>query len=54
MNVGDRLLVPRSLTSDPINKQGQIGLVVELDSDVVTLEFSDGKRGMYMRNIWEE
>lgn len=48
IQIGDAVKVSRSLTSDPVNKQGQDGEIIDMNNygDVV-LKFSDGTKGSY-------
>jgi sensor histidine kinase YesM len=46
--------VPSFLTTDPKNKQGEIGIFLNRKEDVIELEFSDGIKGFYMEDCLEE
>lgn len=39
--------VPRNLTTDPYNKGGQFGILIEQKEDIIRLEFMDGSKGIY-------
>ncbi|TXK73946.1 hypothetical protein [Mesonia sp. HuA40] len=43
-------LVPKNLTTDPNNKQGQIGIFHSKDEDIITLKFPDDQ----LCNYFEE
>jgi hypothetical protein len=48
--LGQTVMVHPHLTTDPIQRQGEIGKVAEVsgsDKEVVTVEFPDGKKGAY-------
>ncbi|MBW2962308.1 hypothetical protein [Mesonia aestuariivivens] len=47
-------LVPRNLTKDPINKQGQIGIFQKQEDDIITLKFADGQIGKYFEDAVNE
>ena len=47
-------LVPKDLTSDPLKKQGQIGIFQKQKNDIITLKFTDGKIGKYFEDAVEE
>lgn len=49
---GKKVMIANFLTSDPINKQGQIGIVtdvkiIDIDNFDVTVKFEDGVIGVY-------
>lgn len=46
--------VPNFLTTDPKNKQGEIGIFLNQNDDVIELEFSDGVKGFYMEDCLEQ
>lgn len=51
---GDQLLIPKELTIDPVNKQGEKGIVVGIEGNcTLTIEFEDGVRGYYQRYIFD-
>lgn len=54
VNVGDRVKVPLSLTTDPAKRQGQHGDVVHItkNGDAV-VEFGDGGIGVYIEGSLE-
>ena len=48
IGIGDKVMVSKTLTTDPKNKQGQDGEVVEVNSyGDITLKFEDGTTGKY-------
>ena len=51
----DKVRINRDLTSDPLNKQGQIGILVGylLDSDTAEIEFEDGETGLYQMGTFK-
>lgn len=54
LKVGMRVIVPVDLTTDPIHKQGETGVIRKIDvaGDVVTVQFLDGKIGKYQTNVF--
>lgn len=51
--IGRMVIVHPNLTTDPIQRQGEIGKVTDIssfDKEVLTVEFKDGKRGAYFSN----
>jgi len=48
--IGDEVMVQPTLTSDPISKQAQIGIVknVDFEKEVVIVGFDDGEVGQYV------
>ena len=48
--IGDKVMVQPTLTSDPISKQAQIGIVknVDFEKEVVIVGFDDGEVGQYV------
>jgi hypothetical protein len=50
-----KVRIPSNLTSDPINKQGETGLVKssDLDNEIITVQFDDGKLGMYQFDVFK-
>lgn len=53
VRIGQEVKIPANLTSDPLKKQGELGKVLSIDKDIVTIKFSDGKSGKYFRDIFE-
>lgn len=51
---GQQVQIPFDLTTDPVNKQGHIGTITNVDSEgIVTVEFGDGTIGRYLEGIVE-
>lgn len=46
--------VPNFLTTDPYNKRGESGIVVEQKDDIVRLKFKDGTTGIYSEDCLVE
>jgi len=52
--IGESLTVPRNLTTDPANKQGQTGKFIQkVDDNTIKLKFEDGTTSDYDSSIWE-
>lgn len=49
LRIGTELKVNNFLTTDPFNKRGEYGKVIEIDQhyEDITLEFEDGTKGKY-------
>lgn len=47
INLFDYVLIPPSLTTDPFDKRGQIGIVVKIDGETLTVEFENLDLGLY-------
>jgi hypothetical protein len=47
--IGDQVVVSNSLTTDPLNKQGETGVVTKIDieNEIVNVTFKDRKTGRY-------
>lgn len=45
--ISDRVKIDPQLTSDPLNKQGEEGSIVDYNEDEVTIEFDDDTTGKY-------
>lgn len=45
--ISDRVRIDPQLTSDPLNKQGEEGSIVNYNEDEVTIEFDDNTTGKY-------
>ncbi|SDF11255.1 hypothetical protein SAMN05216464_1134 [Mucilaginibacter pineti] len=47
--IGKMVLVHPELTTDPVNKQGKVGMItgVDLDSDTISVAFGGLKPGLY-------
>lgn len=56
LKTGQSVKIPFDLTSDPKKKQGQTGKIVSVDSgnEEVTVEFSDGVKGVYQMDVVEK
>lgn len=54
--VGDNVKIPRNLTSDPYNRQGQTGKIIKVDekNDEVIVEFENGGSGRYQLDAVEK
>ncbi len=52
--VGKIVIVPRDLTTDPINKQGESGEVIVIaENGDVTVKFADNQEGTYTGGVFE-
>jgi hypothetical protein len=47
INLFDYVLIPPSLTTDPFNKRGQIGIVIKIENETLTVEFENLDLGLY-------
>jgi hypothetical protein len=56
LKVGENVKIPRNLTNDPNNRQGQSGKIVSIDSkkDEVVVEFENKGRGTYQLDAVEK
>ncbi len=54
VKVGQKVNIPKNLTSDPANKQGESGKVTSIDKDIITVKFSDGASGKYSSDVFEK
>ncbi len=52
--IGDKVEVPRNLTTDPAKKQGQSGEVNSVRDGVVSVKFSDGSVGRYQTDALQK
>lgn len=43
----DKVLIPHGLTNGPLNKQGEIGTIIDISEFYVSVEFEDGIIGKY-------
>ena len=55
---GRKVMIDRFLTTDPFNKRGQIGIVINVkvidEDDVeITINFEDGVNGLYQYGTFE-
>ncbi len=48
LKIGQFVTVHPQLHIDPYNRRGQKGKIVNIDSDIITLAFEDGKIGQYL------
>ncbi|WP_310560384.1 hypothetical protein [Flavobacterium sp.] len=56
--IGKKVMIDQFLTSDPFNKRGEKGIVIDIkiideDSADVTIEFEDGVIGVYEYGTFE-
>ena len=52
LEVGTTITIPRDLTTDPINKQGQQGIVKFMEEGTVYILFQDGLVGGYQEEVF--
>lgn len=50
---GNKIIIPFNLTTDPYNKRGETGTIIDIKKDTVKVKFSDGSIGYYIKSIWE-
>ena len=54
IKVGDRVTIPRNLTADPVNKQGETGVVNSRGKNVIVyVLFNDGIVGGYLESVFD-
>jgi hypothetical protein len=54
LRVGQNVSIPAKLTCDPVQKQGEEGVIIDIDWGTVLVKFADGKKGFYDVSIWED
>lgn len=52
-NIGEYLTVPNNLTTDPYNRKGEEGKIIDVEDDTIVLKFKDGGSGSYLMSIWD-
>lgn len=53
MTIGNQVLIPSNLTTDPANRRGNYGKIKAIDGDILTIEFKDGTTAKYMDDAVE-